>query len=129
MTLEENALQAKCFLWAWNHYPSQRQMLFHINNKARNRIEGSKFKAMGVVKGVADMELIAKNGGIIWIEMKVEKGRQKKEQKEFQSKVESRGHVYLIERTFEGFQNIIKFYWGAEEITADYGNQTFQGRT
>lgn len=115
MSLEENALQSKCFIWAWNAYPSQRRMLFHINNKAKNAIEGSKFKAMGVVKGVADMELICPNGGIVWIEMKVEKGRQRKEQKEFQEKVEKRGHIYLIERTEEGFKNIIRFYWGPEE--------------
>jgi len=112
----EDRIQAECSTWFWNYYPSQRRMLFHVNNKAKNQIEGAKFKAMGVVKGVSDLCLICPNGGMVWIEMKTPKGSQKKEQKDFQAKVEARGHWYVIKRTFEEFQALIIQIFGNPEI-------------
>lgn len=105
----ENKLQSDCFLWFWNNYPEHRQMLFHVNNKARNAIEGNKFKAMGLVKGVSDMILVLP-GRVIFIELKAGNGRQSTEQTSFQKKVEGRGHQYKIIRSLQEFQELINQY-------------------
>lgn len=104
----EEQLQAACFQWFWNEYPSHRQMLFHVQQKARNRIEGSRFKAMGVVQGVSDLMLVIL-GRVIFIEMKITKGDQSTEQVSFEYKLRDRGHVYLIRRSLQGFQETVKY--------------------
>lgn len=103
----ESRLQADICQWFWNTYPNERQMLFHVNNKARNAIEGNKFKAMGVVKGVSDLVLILPRGRVIWIELKTASGSQLPDQAAFQRKVEQRGHTYIIIRSLEEFQALI----------------------
>lgn len=108
-TKSEAALQASCFQWFHNTFPSQRQMLFHVQNKARNAIEGNKFKALGVVKGVSDLILIV-NFRVLFIELKTENGVQTPEQSQFQAKVIQRGHEYFIVRTLSEFQNLIAAY-------------------
>lgn len=82
-------------------------MLFHVNNKARNAIEGNKFKAMGVIKGVSDLVLILPMGRVIWIELKTPAGTQQPAQREFEAKVTQRGHTYLIIRSLEEFQKLV----------------------
>jgi hypothetical protein len=81
-------------------------MLFHVQNKARNAIEGNKFKAMGVVKGVSDMILILP-GKVVFIELKTGTGFQSREQLEFQAKVQARGFEYRLIRSFKEFQEFI----------------------
>lgn len=105
--MNEEQLQAKCYQWFWNTYPEHRQMLFHVQQSAKNWIQGSRFKAIGVTSGVSDLVLILKNR-IVFIELKVESGKQSPAQVTFQDKVETRGHQYSIVRTFEEFQFLIK---------------------
>ena len=107
--LSEAAIQSRCFIWAWNNYPNHRQMLFHVNNKAMNRIEGSKFKAMGMVKGVSDMILVCP-GFVVFMEFKLPGQMQKPEQVSFQQKVETRGHKYHIITSEKQFQELFKQY-------------------
>lgn len=107
--LPELTLQAQCFQYFHNTYPDHRQMLFHVQNKARNAIEGSKFKAIGVVKGVSDFILILPFK-VVFIELKTELGTQSPDQVTFQAKVSARGHTYKIVRSFEEFKNVIKNY-------------------
>lgn len=104
VTLSEDQLQSTCFQWHWNNLPEERGMLFHVNQKARNKIEGNRFKAMGVVPGVSDMIYLRK---LTFIEMKTEDGKQSKEQKEFEILVTSLGYVYVICRSLEQFKKII----------------------
>lgn len=124
----EGKLQSTMFLWAWNAYPENRRMLFHVNNKARNKIEGNKFKAMGVVKGPSDLVLLAPGGRTVWIEVKVPQvgalqaaefavqvragGKQSEEQQDFQRKAEAWGHTYVIVETLGAFQAVVRGYWG-----------------
>lgn len=110
----ELPIQAKCFQWHWNTYPNERQTLFHVQNKAKNAIEGSKFKAMGVVKGVSDFVLLLYKE-VVFIEMK-EDGDQKPEQLSFQLKVEARGHRYFICRSFDEFKELIISLYYVPEI-------------
>jgi hypothetical protein len=103
----EDKLQSECFLWHWNNIPHERKRLFHVNQKAKNAIEGNKMKAMGVIAGVSDMIYLLPGGKMIFIEMKTETGVQSKEQKEFQSMVTGLGFDYFICRSFEEFKKII----------------------
>lgn len=106
----ELRLQSDCFLWHWNTFPEERGMLFHVQNKARNRIEGAKFKAIGVVRGVSDLIYVLPQGRSLYVEMKTSTGRQSKDQEEWQAKVQARGHIYLICRSLAEFQNIVTTY-------------------
>ena len=101
----EDQLQAECFQWHWNTHSHLRRTLFHVNQKARNAIEGNRMKAMGVIPGVSDFcNLIP--GSVRWIEMKTPDGKQSPDQKEFQALVESLGMEYIICRSFEQFKQL-----------------------
>lgn len=102
----EEQLQAYCFQWAWYHYPDERQMLFHVNNKSKNEIEGNQMKAKGVVKGISDLVLILNHGKIAWLELKTPEGTQSEEQRTFELKLKLRQHHYYIIRTFERFKEL-----------------------
>lgn len=100
----EDSIQSVCFQWHWNTMPHERGMLFHVNQKAKNRIEGNRMKAMGVVPGVSDLIYLK---GPLFIEMKTPIGEQSPDQKKFQALVESLGYRYIICRSFEEFKHII----------------------
>lgn len=105
--MTEAQLQSRCFLWHWNTYPKERYMLHHNNNNSHNRNKGATMKALGVVSGVSDFELII-NNMVVFIEMKTPEGQLSPEQKVFRDKVVERGHIYTVVRTFEQFANLIK---------------------
>lgn len=102
---QEDQLQAECFIWHWNTFPEQRGRLFHVNQKARNAIEGNRMKAMGVVPGVSDL-IFLRASGPMFIEMKIEDGKQSPEQVKFQRIVESLGFQYIICRSFSQFKQL-----------------------
>lgn len=101
----EDQLQAACFCWHWNNKPAERRRLFHVNQKARNAIEGNRMKAMGVVPGVSDLIYLSTSGPI-FIEMKTETGVQSPDQKEFEKLVTSLGYKYIICRSLNEFIQI-----------------------
>lgn len=103
---KEEVLQSKCSLWFWNNYHKHRRMLFHVDNNSFNRIIGANKKALGVVKGVADLILILPSH-VVFIELKTETGTQSDAQIDFQKKVAERNHLYLVIRSFEEFQSFI----------------------
>src|SRR6187399_2254392 len=103
--MSEDQLQSTCFQWHWNTYPHERGMLFHVNQKARNAIEGNRMKAMGVVAGVSDLIYLK---GPLFIEMKNETGTQSNEQKNFERIVTKLGYKYVICRSFEQFKELIQ---------------------
>lgn len=115
----EITMQSHCTTWFWNTYIDHRRMLFHVQNKARNRIEGNKFKAMGIVKGPSDLVLIIPRE-VHFIELKTTTGSQSSEQIEFQDKVEMRGHQYHIARSLEEFKALILSLLGPPK---DYSSQ------
>lgn len=101
----EDKLQSTCFQWHWNTFPDQRGRLFHVNQKARNAIEGNRMKAMGVVPGVSDL-IYLRYPGPLFIEIKTETGTQSDEQKKFQQLVEGLGFQYIICRSFSQFKQL-----------------------
>jgi hypothetical protein len=105
--MNELQLQAQIFQYHWNSRPSERGLLFHVNNKARNSIEGAKFKAMGVVSGVSDLIYLKPGGKPILIELKTDNGTQSSEQRKWELHVKSAGYQYLICRSLEEFIKLI----------------------
>jgi len=105
--MTETQLQAQIFQYHWNNVPTERGLLFHVNNKARNAIEGAKFKAMGVVAGVSDLIYLKPGGKPILIEIKTDNGTQSTEQKKWELHVKSAGYQYLICKSLEEFIKII----------------------
>lgn len=82
-------------------------MLHCNNNNSHNRIAGNRNKAMGVVAGVSDMELICLDGRMIFIEFKIPGGTLSDEQKEFASEVQARGHSYVVIFSLAEFKELI----------------------
>lgn len=107
--MTEEQLQSQCAIWFWNTFPDYRRMLFHVDNNSQNSIVGARKKALGVCSGPSDFILVLSLGKVVFIEMKTEVGSQSIEQKEFQSKVEARGHEYKIIRNLEGFRRFILY--------------------
>ncbi len=105
--MTEDKLQTTCFQWFWNNYPEKRGQLFHVNQKAKNAIEGNRMKAMGVVSGVSDLVYLQPEGIVTFIEMKTETGYQRPDQKKFEALVTRLGFTYIICRTFEDFKQIV----------------------
>lgn len=102
----EMMLQGQCFQWFWNTYPNLRRTLFHVQQKAMNAIEGSRFKAIGVVKGVSDMILVLPKK-VVFIEFKTTEGKQSAEQIDFEHKVTLLQHEYFICRSFVEFKEFV----------------------
>lgn len=61
--------------------------------------------------GEADLTLFAKGGKTVFVEVKTPTGRQSKQQKAFQKRVEELGFEYMIARSLE---DIKKFVEGVE---------------
>lgn len=108
--MTEEQLQASIFQNHWNYYTHERKCLFHVNNKAKNKIEGNQMKAKGVVAGVSDFIYLAKNGKVLFIELKTDEGKQSKEQKEFEQIAKDRGHLYFVVRSVKEFFDLIQEY-------------------
>lgn len=106
--MSEHKLQQQIFTWHWNNIPHERGLLFHINNKARNAIEGNKMKALGVISGVSDLIYLKPGGKPLMIELKFETGSQSAEQKRWQAAVEAAGYDYKIIRSLQEFKTHTK---------------------
>jgi hypothetical protein len=105
----ELRLQQECFVWHWNTYPKQRGLFFRIKNEGTNRISGARDKASGVVAGVADSCLLLPNGlGVLFIEFKLEKGKQSESQRIWQHTLEQHSYPYHIIRTLTEFKELCK---------------------
>lgn len=97
--MTEDQLQAQIFQWHWNNLPQERGLLFHVNNKARNAIEGNKFKAMGVIPGVSDLIYLKPGGVPLFMELKTEVGTQSTVQREWERSITDAGYKYVIIRS------------------------------
>ena len=103
----EGRIQAECVKIAWNEYPQTRGLYYAIPNENSrvdsNSATGAIRRSMGVVAGCADTYLAMARGGFfgLYIEFKSEIGRQRKEQVEFQQRVEQQGYKYVVVHSVE----------------------------
>jgi hypothetical protein len=81
------------------------KMLFHVNGKAKNKIEGNRFKTLGVKSGVSDLILVTQND-VLFIELKTDNGKQSDEQKEFERQLKEFNKSYVIIRSLEQFKDL-----------------------
>lgn len=106
--MSEELLQAKAFMHVWNNYPETRGFVRYNFNNPKNAMQGAQLKALGLQPGVADHMLLS--SPMVWLECKLPNGKQSKAQKDFQNKVESKGHKYHIYTTVEEFVMYVKKY-------------------
>ena len=110
----EDNLQIACVKWFGLQYPALAFLLIHpANGGSRKMLEAVRFKKMGVRAGVADLLLLVPDSDspFLCLELKDgERGRQSREQKEWQKLVESVGAKYVVVRTIEQFISTIKNY-------------------
>ena len=104
--ISEERLQSECFVWFWNTFPALRGLLSYNLNNSKNRIDGSRNRALGLTKGRSDMEFNY-NKKTYFIEFKTPTGRQSTAQKKWQKTVESQGFEYYLVRSFDEFKKLI----------------------
>src|SRR5574343_1179476 len=88
-------------------YSKPNLLWFHVpNGGKRNAIEGAKFKAMGVLAGVADI-LIFKDCKFYAIELKAGKGSQSDAQQDFMNNWIKEGGEYELCRSIDDLKEIL----------------------
>ena len=112
---EESELQRQCVAWFRLQYPSHALMLFAVpNGGGRSPIEAAIMKAEGVTAGVADLILLEARGsyGCLCIEMKTRRktSKQSANQKIWQAATQKAGNCYVVVRSFEAFQEVVRQY-------------------
>jgi hypothetical protein len=103
----ESKLQQDCFVYFWNTYPELRGTMWMVHNNAKNAFQGAILKAMGMVKGVSDLQWLH-NGKFYAIELKTATGRQSKEQIQWQGGIEAQGGTYVLLRSFDEFRTFVQ---------------------
>lgn len=112
--LAHDQLQAKCFQWAHNTYPSVRGLIWAVMNEQKKAIGETKYshmrriqaaKAIGLRPGVYDLNVYW-HGRLYGFDMKVGKDKLSEEQKDWAEKVELHGGKCFEIRGFEQFQTI-----------------------
>jgi hypothetical protein len=69
--------------------------------------QAMKLKSTGLVAGVSDLIIIQPNR-CLFVEVKLEKGKQSDKQIDFQNKVTALGFEYIVVRSLQEFQKNIK---------------------
>lgn len=84
------------------------------NGGSRNYLEAVNLKRSGALAGVSDLIIVLKNK-VVFVELKTDKGKQQTTQKDFENKVKSLGHTYLIWRNINDCQDFINEYKNEKE--------------
>ena len=102
----EDKIQSDCFVWFHNTYPHLRGLLCYNLNNSKNKMDGARNKAKGLIAGRSDMVLYYQSNAIM-IEFKTSDGSQSVGQKEWEALVKSQGFQYHIIRSLDEFQMLI----------------------
>ena len=106
----EAEIQEACVTWFKYAHPDC--IIFAVpNGGSRDVKEAKNMKREGILAGVADLIIVAKNR-VLFVEMKTRKGRQQQSQKDFQEKVEKLGHKYVICRSTDEFRIVVNAWLG-----------------
>lgn len=81
-------------------------VLFSVPNESTYRRKNY-FKALGMLSGVSDLVVITPKN-IFFIECKAPKGKQRIEQRQFESDVMKFGYTYAIVHSLDEYKNIIE---------------------
>lgn len=77
------------------------------NGGSRNVVEAVNLKKEGVLAGVADLQVILKDGRSIFLELKTAKGKQSQSQIDFENNLKELGHNYYVIRSIDEVINIL----------------------
>lgn len=112
----EDQLQAKCYQWFHNSFPSLRGLLFHIPNGGyRGKIEASRLKSTGVVPGIPDLCLVYFER-TYFFELKTEIGIISQVQRDIHQLFKKHCEDVYVIRDFETFQDLINSIIAYEKI-------------
>jgi hypothetical protein len=101
----EDQIQAEIFKWYRNNHSEN--LIFSVpNGGTRNIREAILLKATGLTAGVSDL-IVIKQNEVIFVEVKTEVGKQSKDQKAFEQKVNNLGFKYFLVRSLDEFIKII----------------------
>ena len=102
----EDKLHQDCYVWFHNTYPTMRGLLCYNLNNSKNKIDGARNKAKGLIAGRSDMVLYYQSTAFM-IEFKTSDGVQSAGQREWEALVTSNGFQYHIIRSLPEFQSLI----------------------
>jgi len=111
MKHKESELQQTCIKWFRLYYTSK--IIFAIpNGGSRHVIEAARLKREGVLAGVADLCILVANSQYhaLFIELKIGKGYQTINQKEFEQYCIKNDYQYSVCRSFDEFVKIVTDY-------------------
>lgn len=104
--VSERELHFHCQQWLEKSGIWDKYLIFHVPNERRGGIGAiMHFKRMGVRPGVPDWLMFTNRNAAI--ELKDDKGKQRKGQEKFQRAWEHLGHLYFVVRTLEEFQGVV----------------------
>lgn len=93
----ESRIQKECVRVFRLKYP--KYLCFAVGNGGgRSRIEAAIMNGEGVLPGVSDLIIVA-DVGVLFVEIKTDKGKLSPHQEEFQARVEALGYKYIICRS------------------------------
>ena len=109
----ESKIQTNCVNWFRFQYPQYRLNLFSVPNGGYRHISTARaMKREGAVSGVADLLLLVptySHNGLL-IEMKAEKGRLSKNQKQWLSHLARYDYLPVVCHSLEQFQKAVTEY-------------------
>ena len=117
MKMSESQIQKACVRWFRIVHRDIEPLFFSVPNGGyRCATTARIMKAEGQRAGVADLILLVPRQGYcaLCIEMKTRKGYQSEAQKVFQEKAEEQGAKYVVCRSLDEFQKVIRWYLGEE---------------
>lgn len=101
---EEATLQSHLVKWFRTCYPNY--ILFSVPNEATHTRSGY-FRSLGCLSGAADLVMVLPSA-IIFLELKAAKGKQSKEQIDFQKKVTELGYQYYVIKDLHDLKEVLK---------------------
>ena len=107
----EDILQAEIFQYYHNTFCTKfndvQHLIFSVPNGAHvSKQQAMKLKATGLIAGVSDLIVIQPNR-CVFVELKIDKGKQSDKQIDFEKKVKSLGFEYYVVRSLEEFKACI----------------------
>lgn len=108
--MNEDILQSQIYKWYHNTYCTKlnnpKHCIFSVPNGGnRSKAEAMKMKSTGLVAGVSDL-IIVRPEAIYFVEVKFEKGKQSKEQIDFENTVKAMGYNYFLVRSLDEFKEL-----------------------
>ena len=129
----EEQLHQACVVWFRNEFLAEMAakygknlsslrktatMLLHHNKaNSASRVSGAMARALGVTRGIPDLELIGDEGRVVWVELKVAKAGARKvllterseDQVEFANLVLNLEHEYYLIYSLEEFKSLVRW--------------------